>query len=80
MADNIVVLGDRRGEKSSDWTPAELLRFMLAEIEAGRLELRDVVVSYVRADNHSAYYSAGKMSNFAQVGLLHATQRLLMED
>lgn len=76
MSDNIVNLGDIRAKKNADgrdWTPLELLRKLVKDIEDGvRTPDRIYVAMTEKLDDDSTYYpyfSAG-MNSIECVGLL----------
>lgn len=79
MAD-ILNLGDARSRRSGsadDWTPVEALRWLLAEIEAGRKSPVKLYVTMVETkpdvdDEVDSFVTAGTVSKYETIGMLAA--------
>lgn len=78
MSDDVINLGERRAGKThraTDWTPIEALRWLIGEIEAGRIKADRMYVAIVGDDPKTdevvhEWVSAGNRTKLEAVGLI----------
>lgn len=86
MSDAPINLGDKRAAKRQSgaaWTPVEMLRSLLTDIEQGRVEANVMVVAYVNIDGGACErggYRAAAPDAYTAVGCFEYGRRGYMDD
>lgn len=81
-------LAERRALNSgvpADWTPRDLLVYLLRKIDSGEMEVpQHLMVLYAREDpgegSSTGFVQAGNFAPLAQMGLLHSTLHSLLHN